>query len=162
MTSSKEQLVPVEQIDREAADELAEALLAGLSNYEIAQFLARHRLAALRTPPAVEPDEGLVERAAQHVFDNSRKGTASINEYQRRSDDAKMMEAYRDIITKALSILTPSIRAQALEEAESVFKEEKNAQAERLGLIPDKMESPVRYYERVRRTAIRALGETQP
>lgn len=51
-----------------------------------------------------EPD-ALIERAARHVLDNSRKGNASLNEHQRAADDEKLMTSYRDIIGKALSFI---------------------------------------------------------
>lgn len=57
----------------------------------------------------------LIEQAAQHVFDTSRKGTwrNTANEHQQAADDAKMMEAYRDIITKAVPFLIAADRLEA-------------------------------------------------
>ena len=122
MTSSDEQLVPVEQIAVDLAAHLAAAISllknggkaakkAAASDkmfdqmvrdYEACLERARARLAALRTPPAVEPDEGLV------CGENGQLCSAC---------DLPAHELTQTPGCGAPLRNTPSIRAQALEEA---------------------------------------------
>lgn len=135
MTSSNEQLVPVtreqavawmeealrnwDYVPRLSASEVEDvrAALDGFSRYRI-------RLTALRTPPAVEPDEGLVRGIRNQIhaimaglvdtvalIDKNPPGPFAVSR-----DIGESVQALRQVSLK-LATLTPSIRAQALEEA---------------------------------------------
>ncbi len=83
---------------REIADHRLKTI--GVVNREMA-------VAALtQAQPATQPVdvEAVVDQAAKHVWSVSRRGNASINEYQADADKARMLDAYRDIIRKALPI----------------------------------------------------------
>jgi hypothetical protein len=144
MTSNNEQLVPVEQIDRESEyiiagpwltesdDESfwhAEVQIIGGHSYvaqiyagseDQAREMAEQAIAAwtLRTPPAVEPDEGLVEKVAMALCENALGGKQCPC---KQSGKFTCSDAYPGSQARAvISTLTPSIRAQALEEAAKV------------------------------------------
>ena len=103
----------------------------------------------------------LINPAGPDAADEIQSLRAQLTAATRRAEI--LAELSRDTAQAA------DLRAAKLEQAErmlaevdAVFNENINKQADRLGVSPDKVESPGQWMMRVRRAAIRALKEQQP
>jgi hypothetical protein len=77
------------------------------SDWEGMSRTALEAIDAALTPasdaPAVGVGDSQIELAARYVLDNSRRGNASLNDDQFAADTARLLDAYRDIIRKAVA-----------------------------------------------------------